>query len=310
MYFLKINEMDKQSEIICLNPYTEESYIEDKLKNGEYIKLSEYFYHIYYPKYINQVFYFNIKKETTFKNLCIKIQEHLNLYSIKNIKFWYNANNWYITVDANDHIINIAFISPFADDRFIIEIIDLGNNKFAINVKMILGFFNNFVSFVNNLEKELNPERFDEEGYILEKKKNAEEDRLWRSFFRINNEDKFGIAISYLVMMDMSDRLFGIFVLNILIQCNTDFVVNKLLEKEQYLHIILNSITFPINLALSKQLIERTLFVLNTLSKNKKIHSEILKNKVLIDFFKNAKSLSNNKSELSVIKTETTKLLN
>lgn len=311
MYFVKKNkDIDKLSEIIFLNPLMDNTYVGEKLKTGELIKLSEYFFELYYPKYEQHNFYFEINYEITFENVCQKIKKYLNLYSGKELNFWYKTNNWYMLIEAKDFNIKVDFICSFSVDKFNIQIIDLNtevDTKYGINIKLETGHLNNFIYFVNNLEKEFNNKRFEEEGYILEKQKTVFEDKLWRDYFIVNNDDKFGMAISYMLMEDLADKLFGIFCLNMLLQIKMDYVLEKFLEKNEYIQILLSFISLPLELPIPRQLVERTLFSLNVLSIEDRIRDEIMKNKKAVSFFNNANKNSN--KDLSVIKKETQKIL-
>jgi hypothetical protein len=111
-------------------------------------------------------------------------------------------------------------------------------------------------------------------------------------------------------MLNMYDKLLGIFFLNMLIQYKIEYVFDKLVSHKENILCILNLLKTPFLDGLSIQLIERTLFALNLLSKNKVIYNIIMEDPLNVNFFKKIIESNNISRDFVIIQNECTNLLN
>lgn len=306
-YFTNIGN-DKRG-IICIDPTKVHPNLEKDIIEGRLFTISNLFYPIFMSSINNKTLYIKIHKNETYEKILNKLDIYLKKLINNEIKYWYNKTNWYMLMEKDNLILDFYFISSFSNDIFQIEFIK-NNDDISLNITMKSGYLNNFIYFVNHLEKELNEDRFNKEGFLLEKQNDKYENNLWRDFFSIPIDDKFNIAIIYMNMLNLYDKLLGIFFLNMLIQYKIEYVFDKLVSHKENILCILNLLKIPFLDGLSLQLIERTLFALNLLSKNKVIYNVIMEDQLNVKFFKKISNDNNVHRELVIIKNECINLLN
>jgi hypothetical protein len=245
--------------------------LEHDLENGKLIKLSHFFSLIFMPHHLDKSIIIDIDKPYKYSVLYHKISMFLKDMIEHKIPFWYKKTKWYMMMDSKNKIINLSFVSSFSNDIFEIEIIKKNDsdssdsstisksetNNYCLNIKIISGYINNFIHFVNEMDKVFNEERYNREGDLLEKQSNETQNYLWKFFWTIPFEQKFNIAIIYMVLLDPIDKLFSSFVFTLLLQCKFDYIIEKLLLNQNLIKIVFNLSKIPFYDKLTIMLIEK-----------------------------------------------------
>lgn len=319
MYFIEKCEGKDQIKYIDsdLHPDVDLTKLEDDLQNGKLVKLSYYFSLIFMPHHLDKSIIIDIDKPYKYNVLYHKITLFLKDLIEHKIPFWYKKTKWYMLIDSKKEIINVSFISSFSNDIFEIEIIkkndlDQSNtelNNYYLSIKIISGFINNFIHFVNEIDKVFNEERYNREGDLLEKQSDEKENYLWRFFWTIPFEQKFNIAIIYMILLDPIDKLFSSFVFTLLLQCKFDYIIEKLLLNPNLIKIVFNLSKIPFYDKLTTMLIEKSLFMINILCENNFIYDVLMNDLDTVKFMQKLCNDDNIPKELIVMKNECMKLM-
>lgn len=314
MYF--IEKCENKDNLKFLDPDLDHNLkihkLENDLQDGKLIKLSHFFSLIFMPHHLDKSIIIDIDKSYQYSVLYHKLTMFLKDMIEHKIPFWYKKTKWFMMMDSKNKTINLSFISSFSNDIFEIEIIkknDSESNSYYLSIKIISGFINNFIHFVNEIDKVFNEERYNREGDLLEKQSDETENYLWRFFWTIPFEQKFNIAIIYMVLLDPIDKLFSAFVFTLLLQCKFDYIIERLLLNTNLIKIVFNLSKIPFYDKLTIMLIEKSLFMINILCENNFIYDVLMNDLDTVTFMQKLCNDDNIPKELVVIKNECMKIM-
>ena len=285
-YYVSSNESNRKERIEVL-------YMCGEGHEDNYIKLTDYFSRLILPFTVQQESLFFITDNISILTLCDMVKNYIMGYAEGMVDFWYKKSIWYFLLDNSEMEYEVKFISSLSVDHFIVKIESLGGKKYKISVKFVMGFMKNYVYFFNKMNEMINPKFWGEKDMAINNDKYI--DILWRKLFQMMLTDKFGYLKYYLdsglERYDSMNSLFGVFLLNILVQYNFDETTQYILNNMSIVASVMCIAKCELKLQKFYYLAERAVFSIYILSHYKEVTEFVMHD---IEFVKMVKDIALN----------------